>query len=175
MKLKDACSLEGKHGKPRQHIKKQRHHCASEGPYSQSYGFPVIMFGCESWIVKKTEHQRIDAFELWCWRSLLKVPWTARRSNQSILKEITGRTDAEALILWPPYEKSWLIGKVADAGKIEGKRRSMWQRMRRLYSISDSMDMNLSKLQEMVKDREAWHSAIHGVERVWHDLVTTQQ
>ena len=80
------------------------------------------MFGCESWIIKKTEHQRTDAFELWCWRSLLKVPWTARRSNQSILKEITGRTDVEAPILWPPYEKSRLIGKDADAGKIEGRR-----------------------------------------------------
>ena len=104
---------------PRQHIKKQRHCFANKGPFSQSYDFfPLVMYGCESWTIKKVEHRRIDAFELWCWRRLLRVPWTARRSNQFILMEIRswiffGRTDAEAEapILWPPDAKNWLIRK----------------------------------------------------------------
>ena len=109
----------------RQHIKKQRYYFANKGPSSQSYGFPVVMYGFESWIIKKVECQRTDAFELWYWRRLLRVPWTAKRSNQSILKEInpgtfTGRTDAEAEveapILWPPDSKSQLIRKDPDAG-----------------------------------------------------------
>ena len=89
MKLKDACSLEEKYDQPRQHIKKQRHYSAKKGPSSQSYVSSVVMYGCERWTIRKTEHQRIDAFELWCWRRLLRVPWTARRSNQSVLKEIS--------------------------------------------------------------------------------------
>ena len=118
--------------------------------------FPVVMYGFESWTIKKAEHQRNDAFQLWCWRRLLKVLWTARGSNQSILKEINheiliGRTDAEAEapILWPPDVKSRLIGKDRGLGKIEGKRREL-QRMRWLDSITDSVDMSLWKLQQMV-------------------------
>ena len=99
MKLKDACSLEESCDQPRQHIKKQRHHFANKGPPSQSYGFSSGMYGCESWTIKKAECRRIDAFELWCWRRLLRVPWTARRSNQSILKEISPEYSLERLML----------------------------------------------------------------------------
>ena len=124
MKLKDA-PWKKSYDQPRQHIKKQRHCFANKGPSSQSYGFPVVMYGCESWTIKKAESLRIDAFELWCWRRLLRVPWTARRSNQSILKEIRPGCSLEGLMLklklqyffWPPHAKSWLTGKDPDAGK----------------------------------------------------------
>ena len=99
MKLKDTCSLEESYDLPRQHIKKQRHYFANKGPPSQSYGFPVVMCGCKSWTIKKAEHRRTDAFELWCWRRLLRIPWTARRSNKSILKEISPEYSLEGLML----------------------------------------------------------------------------
>ena len=125
------------------------------------------MYGCEIWTIKD-EHLRIDAFELWCWRRLLTVPWTVRWSNQSILKEISPEYSLEGLLLKLQYfghlmQRADSLEKIQMLGKIEGKRRRGWQRMRWLDNISDSMDMNLSKLQEIVSNREAWHATVHGV------------
>ena len=144
---------------PIQHIKKQRYYFADRGLLVKAMVFPVVMYGCEGWTIKKAEHWRIDAFELWCWRRVLRVPWTARRSNQSILKEISPEyslvAEAENPILWPPDVKKWLIWKDPDAGKDWRQKKGrtedeLWMASLTLWTWV------LSKLQELVMDREAW-------------------
>ena len=139
--------------------------------------FPVVMYGCESWTVKKAERQRIDAFELWCWRRLLSVPWTARRSNQSILKEINPGISLEGMMLKLKLQYFGQLMRRVDSlektlmlGGIGGRRRRGRPRMRWLDGIADSMDVSVSDLREMVMDREAWRAAIHGATKSWTQL-----
>ena len=157
-----------------QYLKKQRYHFAHKSPYSQSYGFPVVMYRCECWNIKKAEHQRTDAFELSCWRRLLRVPWTERRSNQSILREINSEYSLEGLMLKLKLQYFGHLMRTAESlekslmlKKIEDRRRRGHQRMRWLDGITDAMAVNLGRLCEMVRDREAWCAAVHEVPKNW--------